>query len=759
MAPAAASAASRPAPPAGPVLVATKLHPPAAARELVPRSALLARLSAKRLPKLTLVDAPPGWGKTTLVADWQTQPHPGRRFAWLSLDQGDNDAVRFWLYVVAALRTVEPSLGEHASALLRAPAAGVVDVALAELVNELEWLEEEIVLVLDDFHAVTNREIVDQVSRLIERMPRSLRLVVATRIDPQLPLARLRALGELAELRAEDLRFTQAEAEAFVNRTLSLGLEPDDVALLHRRTEGWAAGIYLAALSLEGREDRRAFIRVFAGDDRHIVDYLVTEVLERQPERVRSFLLRTSILDRLSGPLCDAVTGTAGGARMLVEIERSNLFLVPLDTTRHWYRYHHLFADLLRHELERSEPALVPALHRRASAWHREHGSVSQAIRHAVAAGSIAEAADLVALNWNEYVNGGRSETVAAWIAALPPDAVRADARLCLAKAGASLTLGRRDEVEPWLDAAEQAPLAGDVRRGASTVEAEAAIYRAVRLYMVGEFRRATEAGRRAVELERDPASPWRAMACAALGRSLFWLGELDEAAARLDEAVHLRQGASNNLSVIGALGYLAAIEAERGDLVAAERRAAAALTMSDEQGLAEHWVALPALVARSKANRQHGDLDAARAHAERAVALGRRGAGGVELAFALLSLAAVRHAERNHDAARELVREARAAIAGRSELGTLGVELERAERTVAGRRGRVEVADRGETLSERELAVLRLLPSDRSLREIASALYVSANTVKTHTRSIYRKLSASSREEAVARARELRLL
>ena len=745
------------APTRGPVVVTAKIHPPTRARALVPRPELVERLEAEPLPRLTLLGAPPGWGKTTILADWASSA-AGRRFAWVSLDAGDNDPVRFWLYAVAALRRAAPGVGAEADGLLRSPASGVVDMAIGGLVNELEDLEERVVLVLDDLHLVTNGEIHEQLVHLVERLPDALRLVLATRADPPLPLARLRARGDLRELRAEHLRFSGREADTFLNDVLGLALDPTDVALLHGRTEGWAAGIYLAALSLEGREDRRRYIQAFAGDDRHVVDYLVSEVLERQPEALREFLLRTSILERLSGPLCDAVRGEGGSAERLADIERSNLFLVPLDTTRTWYRYHHLFADLLRHELERSRPDSVGELHRRASAWHREHGSVSQAIGHAVSAGDLAEAADLVALHWNDYVNQGRSETVAAWVGRLPAETVRGDARLCLARAGAALTLGRRAEVEPWLHAAERAPLGGESRHGASSVEAEVAIYRAVHLYMTGDFEAAIGAGRRAVELERDPSSPWRAMACAALGRSLFWQGDADAAAPQLEEAIRLRRPTSNNLSVVGAAGYLAAIQAEQGEHAAAERLAAAALRMSDEAGLAEHWVGLPALVARAQARRERGDVAGAERDALRAVELGRRGAGGVEMAFALAALADVVLVSGGAAEARLLVDEARRAAGPTA--GALARVLDRLERRLRppGRRA-PEREPAPEELSGSELAVLRLIPSDRSLREIGSALFISQNTVKMHTRAIYRKLAASSRGEAVARARDLGLL
>ena len=743
----------------GPIVLGTKLHVPAARTKSVERLALLERLTLDSLPGLILVAAPPGWGKTTLLAAWCGSAGKQRSFAWLSLDRADNDPVRFWTYAIEALRTITTGVGEQALSLLRAPGAGVADAVLPALINDLEQQRRLLVLVLDDYHLVTNREIHDAMAFLVEHLPVRLRLVVATRADPPLPLPRLRARGELLEIRSDELRFSREEATAFLNDVLVLGLTAEDVDLLYQRTEGWAAGLYLAALSLGGRTNTHAFIEQFAGDDRHVVDYLVTEVLDRQPDELRTFLLRTSILERLSGALCDSVLDRDGSADTLEEFERSNLFLVPLDTRRQWYRYHHLFADLLRHELEQTEPELVPELHRRASAWLREHGSISEAVAHALAARDLAAATDLIALHWNDYLNQGRLRTVADWLAELPETVVGADPRLCLAKAGVSLTLGRRDEVDPWLDAAEERPVADDRPRfGASTVQAEAAIYRAVHRYMICDFGTAAEAGRRAVELERDERSPWRAMALGALGRALFWVGELRESEELLHQAAERSQPKSNNLSVIAALGYLATILVGRGEDEDAEALVRRALAMVDEHGFREHWVSAMPLVARSKILGRERKLAEAEEAAGRAVGLTRRGNVRAELTYSLLALADVRHMQGDRAGTRDALREARQLIDRSVEPGVLGDMVTGQERLLDRRSAR-NAREFGDELTRQELAVLRLLPSQRSLREIGAALYVSHNTVKTHVRGIYRKLQASTRREAVARARDLGLV
>ena len=355
------------------VLLATKLHVPAIGAQLVQRAALLDALSAGRRRKLTLLSAPAGWGKTTVLAQWALGAGEDQRFGWLSLDHSDNDPVWFWMYVIAALQKVSPGVGIRAVELL-AMGADPVQVVLPTLLNDLDTIASPMVLILDDYHLVVSRAVHEQLAFFISRLPANLHLVLATRSDPLLPLARLRASGDLAELRTDDLRFGASEAHHLLNKVLGLDLADADIHLLHRRTEGWAAGLYLAALSLAGRADSAAFIKTFAGDNRHIVDYLMAEVLDGQPPHLRSFLLRTSILGRLSGALCDAMLQTSGSASVLEEIERENLFLVPLDMSRQWYRYHQLFGELLRTELRRSEPDLVADLHRRAATWLESRG-------------------------------------------------------------------------------------------------------------------------------------------------------------------------------------------------------------------------------------------------------------------------------------------------------------------------------------------------------------------------------------------------
>ena len=327
-----------------PVLV-TKLYIPPPRPTVVPRPRLIARLHEGLHRKMTLISAPAGFGKTTLVGAWVAGIE--RPVAWLSLDEGDNDPARFLAYLVAALRTIAATIGEGVLGALQSPQPPPTDVMLTALLNELTTIPDRSVLVLDDYHLIDAEPVDRALTFLLEHLPPQLHLVIATREDPQLPLARLRARGQLTELRAADLRFTGSEAAAFLNQVMGLTLSAEDIAALEDRTEGWIAGLQLAALSLQGSQDVAGFIRAFAGDHRYITDYLVDEVLQRQPEDVRHFLLQTAMLERLHGPLCDAVTGQEEGTARLEALERGNFFVVPLDDTRRWYRYHHLFADVL----------------------------------------------------------------------------------------------------------------------------------------------------------------------------------------------------------------------------------------------------------------------------------------------------------------------------------------------------------------------------------------------------------------------------
>jgi len=445
-------------------LLETKLFVPRARRGLVARPRLSERLDRGGASKLMLVSAPAGFGKTTLLAEWLAEwldvgpaaPTSQWSAAWLSLDKGDNDPASFWTYVIAALRTVAPGVGANALTLLQEPQPLPITTVLTMLLNDLGAIASDLLLVLDDYHVIDAREVQDGMEFLLDHLPPQLHLVIASRADPALPLARLRGRGELVEVRAADLRFTPDEAAAYLNEVMGLVLTARDVAALEARTEGWIAALQLAALSMQGRDDIAGFIAGFAGDDRYIVDYLAEEVLQRQPDHVRSFLLQTSILDRLSGSLCDAVTGQDGGRAMLEALDRGNLFLVPLDDRRQWYRYHHLFADVLRARLLDEQPKRVDELHTRASDWYERNGDRHEAIGHAMAGEDFERAANLVELTIPAMRRSRQEATLRRWLEALPDELVRVRPVLSVGYAGVLMVRGEVEGVEARLLDAER---------------------------------------------------------------------------------------------------------------------------------------------------------------------------------------------------------------------------------------------------------------------------------------------------------------
>ena len=442
------------------MLLATKLNVPGPRAGFVPRPRLARRLDEGAARGLVLVCAPAGSGKTALLADWaRSGGHPA---AWLSLDDADNDPARFWRHAVAALDRACPGIEERVGPLLGPPAPSSFEGLVTALINELaaEPGDGQALLVLDDYHLIGSPPVHASLDFLLEHRPPGLHPVLASRADPPLPLARLRARGQLAELRAPELRFTADEAAALLaGKRVGADLPDAAMTALADRTEGWAAGLQLAALSLRGQADVTGFVSAFTGSNRYVLDFLAEEVLERQSGQVRTFLLETSVLERLSGPLCDAVTGRTGSQALLEQVEQAGLFLLPLDEVRGWWRYHHLFADLLRARLQQGQPGRVAELHRKAAAWHEKHGLADAAIGHAVAAGEMLWAARIIEQHFDEVFNlRGEAATVHRWLSVLPAEVVRSRPRLLLAQALMAATSGHIEVVEPLLDAVECAP-------------------------------------------------------------------------------------------------------------------------------------------------------------------------------------------------------------------------------------------------------------------------------------------------------------
>ena len=659
---------------AGPLLE-TKLHVPRWRRSLVARPRLSERLSRGAESALTLVSAPAGFGKTTLLAEWlAAAPFDGRSVAWLSLDQRDNDPALFWTYLVAALKTAAPGVGAGALALLQPPEPPG-EAGLVTLLNDLDAISDDVVLVLDDYHVIGARDVQNGMAFLLEHLPPRIHLVIASRADPALPLARLRGRGELAEIRAADLRFTPGEAAAYLNEVMGLVLTAADVAALEGRTEGWIAALQLAALSLQGREDTAAFIDGFAGDDRYIVDFLAEEVLQRQPEHVQHFLLQTSILDRLSGPLCDAVTGQDGGKARLMALERGNLFLVPLDDRRRWYRYHQLFADVLQARLQDEQPDDVPDLHRRASAWHEQNGEPSETIRHALAAGDFDRAADLVELAIPAMLRSRQEAAVLGWFKLLPDEVVRVRPVLSVGFAGALLSGGEFEGVEARLrDAEHWLDEATGIRQGSHGPAAEMVVvddaefrrlpaaielYRAAQALVRGDGSGTVRHARRALELSPADDHLCRASAAALMGLAFWASGDLEAGHSAYAECMAGLRRAGHIADTFGCAIALADIRRAQGRLGEAMRTYEQALQRASQPGGAVLRGTADMYVGMSEVHRERDDLPAATEHLLRSQELGEHNGLPQNRYRWRVAMARIREAEGDLDGARDLLNEA----------------------------------------------------------------------------------------------------
>jgi LuxR family maltose regulon positive regulatory protein len=562
-------------------LLNTKLYIPPIRSGLVPRPRLIERLDAgiRQGCKLTLISAPAGFGKTTLVSEWVHRADVP--VAWLSLDEADNDPPRFWSYTVAALQTVRPGIGEPVLTTLRAPhpQPSPVEALLTGLINEIVAVDSlPTVLILDDLHAITAPQVHEGVTFLIDHLPPQMHLILTTRADPPWPLARLRARSEMIELRTKDLRFTLEEATAFLNDVMGLDLSGEDIATLDTRAEGWIAGLQMAALSMQGQADTAGFIQGFGGSHRYILDYLMEEVLSRQESATQEFLLRTSILDRMTAPLCDAILveadrgpSTWNSQSTLARLDRANLFLIPMDDERRWYRYHHLFADLLRGRLRRTQPDLEPVLRRRASEWHEEQGLIAEAVSYALAAGDVERVAHLVEDNAFAMLEYGELGTLLGWLNALPRQAVHVRPWLCVAYAWALVYAGQIEKAGPLLENARDG-LHGLTPDDAQDASGHIAAIRAYGMWVKGDSPGAVEHAREALERLSDKRVIAQSLAATVLGSGLTECADLPAAERALSQAVEAGQAAGDAHSTLLAVSFLAGLFVQQGRL----RRAAA---------------------------------------------------------------------------------------------------------------------------------------------------------------------------------------
>jgi LuxR family maltose regulon positive regulatory protein len=569
------------------LLLTTKLFIPRARTNLVSRPRLIEQLNAGLRKPLTLISAPAGYGKTTLLLDWRARFGSEYPLAWLSLDPGDNNLARFLTYISAVLENLDPRLPQELYSRLHLPQLPPIEELVTALINGVNEFPQDFALVLDDCHVITDSAIHNGLAFLLDHVSPNMHLVMLTRSDPPIHLARLRARGDMVELRTGDLRFTTEEAATFLNAVMDLNLSDDNVNALDQRTEGWIVGLQMAALSMQGKEDTTDFIKAFTGSNRHILDFLSEEVIQRLPKSIRTFLLQTSILDRLNGPLCDAVLGkTHYSAQVLVELERKNLFLIPLDDERQWYRYHQLFSSLLFHSLIQTQSGIVNKLYERAAAWLEQNGYLEGAIGYAVKAQNYDLATRLMLQVKNSLWNRGEVHVLLNWLNTLPVELVHTQPELCIAYGGSLILLGYFDATEKWLQLVE----AGLDSMTASDLPAalwrqKILIYRSVNARYHGDYAAAIALGQSGLDQTPSTAVRDRGSALLFLGQAHFSAGNTDTAEQVLIDAVQTFQASGHAMAGLNARHYLAQIRVQQGRLREAYEIYEQAVEFTGEQG------------------------------------------------------------------------------------------------------------------------------------------------------------------------------
>ena len=701
---------------------------------------------------LTVLDAAVGYGKTTLLRSWCAErPEP---VIWMTLDGSDDDPVRLWTHLATAVERLGHGLGGRALMRLNVRGAAV-ETAVDELMNGLVAYGRPVSIVLDDLHAVGGERSLHSIAHAIERLPANARLLVSTRSEPGISVARLRARGALTEIRARELAFTSDEARELIVRE-GIALSSESVELLVERTEGWPAGLYLAALWLRDLDNPDEGVGALAGSARHVADYLTDEVLTALAPEIRDFLVRSSVLDRFTSELCDAVLGGEDSAAMLADLARSNMFLVALDARGEWYRYHHLFGELLQLELGSEDTA---ALRRRAAAWCGAQGLVEDAIEYAAAAGDAETVAELLVENDRELAWSGQLAQFLGWVRWLPSELLMQRPSLAAGGAVAASLLGRPElEVQRLLAVAERARRE---RPELWSPYAEAIVeVTCANGILRGDVGAAVEHARRAVAAARAGADVLSVGVLAALSQALSFVGELDEARRVAVQAVERPDAPDVPDGYVGSLGLLALVDAEQGRAESAEAWARQAIGFARQRFQADSWIVSLAHLGLGLACTALGRLDEAEREALRGERLRRSPQPTVGHVHALLVLAQVRVARSRLERAASDLERARRMIAGFPDPGRLPAIAASIERDLTMARAN---AGNGHLVVEEptpaELAVLRYLASGLSQREIGARLYISMNTVKTHTRELYRKLGVTSRADAVARAEALGLL
>jgi LuxR family maltose regulon positive regulatory protein len=651
-------------------LLTTKLYIPPTRLELVPRLGLVERLNEGLHGKLTLISAPAGFGKTTLVSEWvdhlqRDDPNENQskhKIAWLSLDKNDKELSRFLTYIVAALNKAEGneiSFGTGTLGMLQFPQLPAPESILTAFINEIVQIPDKIILILDDYHTVESQPIDDALSFLIEHLPPNLHLVIVTRTDPPLPLARLRARDQLNEFRAADLRFTPSEATEFLNQVIGLGLSIEDISTLEARTEGWIAGLQLLAVSIQGREDPSRLIQSFSGSHHFVLDYLIEEVLEKQPEHIQTFLLKTAILDQLTGPLCNALTSRQDSQEILEELEHDNLFIIPIDAERRWYRYHHLFADLLRQRLHKTQTEHAPELHLQASKWHEKEKYFDKAIEHAFLAEEYHRAAELIDKNVEAIWQSKEFTNMRNWLSELPSELLTAKPQLCILYAWDQFASGQLVTADQYLQTAEEAL---DANSGQPPDPAQTRLKGrmfAIRAFMaayLGDIKGIIQSAHQALEHLPEEELTWRSLAVIALGDAYVLTRGLPEVLKVRLEARELSRASGNIYLFITAGLKLASALRQQGHLQQVVDICHSLTQHAKEHGIHQTYIIGWLLAIWGETLAELNELDEAKSKASDVSALVEQAGDEGMMGWSLLSLIRIFFSRGELDSAREII-------------------------------------------------------------------------------------------------------
>ena len=726
-------------------------------RECITRSRLLTclNLGLESRHRLILISAPAGFGKSTLVSDWLHGLNLPA--AWISLDEDDNELVRFLTYFITALQQYDPAFGEDVLSILRSPQFPPVEIILTELLNQITSLARKIMIVLDDYHLITEKSIHKAIYFFLENLPPETLLVIISRADPPIPLARYRARNQMTELRVADLRFTFDEITPFLNISMQLNLSADQIQSLDTRTEGWIAGLQMAALSLKGKDDIDRFIADFSGSHRFILDYLTDEVLRGQSKEIQDFILQTSILDRLCGPLCDAVTGLSSSQEILEKLDENNVFLSPLDDDRVWYRYHHLFADVMTNRLNRRSSSLIPELHFKAAKWFLKNHLYADAIDQAIASGDLQFAAKILDGQALNLLKIGKATELLGWAKKIPDEIIDQQHRLRLFVIWAWMLTGKTENVEQYIALIEQ----GAKKRGDyDELRGDIAAVQAYEASRKGELEKALQYAHAALKWLGESNFTVRSVMYFVLGGIYYSRKELEKSADAMQKAGDLGERSGNVDAAVSALSALGSIRVVQRDFEGAENAYQRAFDLSIGKGGKILPIASSIYSGFGRYYLAKNDLEKARESATKGLEMAEKWMNADSQVGSLLTLVQVNSIEGNQADAIKYLGQAKKISSTYQLMPGMAEQIQACETQIGNSStNKIDQSTLPEPLTERELEVLQLLAAGMSNRAIAAELVIALGTTKTHISRIMGKLNAENRTRAVILARELGLI